>query len=164
MDNIRKKALAVILIDNLCDDLPLIKKRRGRNVGHRRQWLQPHIAKRKTQGAFNNLLSIDLMPNDKTLETFIRMDNDLLKFIVNRVAPLIHGSDTQFREAISVMERVGLTLRFLATGESYHSLSFQFCVGISTISNIIPEVCSAIYETIGGVTGWTTWAMASPIT
>lgn len=38
--------------------------------------------------------------------------------------------------------------RYLATGESYRSLHHQFRVGTTTISNIIPEVCSAIWETM----------------
>lgn len=38
--------------------------------------------------------------------------------------------------------------RFLATGETYSSLSMQFRLGITTISRIVPEVCSAIWETM----------------
>ena len=34
------------------------------------------------------------------------------------------------------------------TDESFRSLSFQFRVGISTVSSIIPEVCEAIIDTI----------------
>lgn len=39
--------------------------------------------------------------------------------------------------------------RFLATGESYTSLAFQFRLGVATISNIIPEVCDAIWNRMG---------------
>jgi len=37
------------------------------------------------------------------------------------------------------------TLRFLATGETFRSLHFQFRMGKSTISYIVREVCQAIY-------------------
>lgn len=50
------------------------------------------------------------------------------------------------REPIDPGERLSITLRFLATGESYSSLMYQFRVGKSTISALIPEVCDAIYN------------------
>ena len=37
---------------------------------------------------------------------------------------------------ISPAERVALTLRVLATGESFHSLAFQFCISTHVISYI----------------------------
>ena len=45
---------------------------------------------------------------------------------------------------ISPAERLTLTLRFLATGESFRSLSFQFRISKSAISHIVQEVCRAI--------------------
>lgn len=45
-----------------------------------------------------------------------------------------------------IVFRLVLTLRFLATGESYRSLMFSFRIPVSTISSIIPETCEAIYE------------------
>ena len=43
-------------------------------------------------------------------------------------------------------ERLTLVLRFLATGETYRSLSFQFRISRSAISYIVQEVCSAIMK------------------
>ena len=39
-----------------------------------------------------------------------------------------------------------ITLRFLATGDSYHSLEYSFRVAHNTIAKFVPEVCNAIYE------------------
>ena len=47
-----------------------------------------------------------------------------------------------------IKERLALTIRFLATGETYHSLNFQFRVPVSAISYIVKEVCSAIKKHI----------------
>ncbi|KAM4021672.1 uncharacterized protein ACNLHF_026994 [Anomaloglossus baeobatrachus] len=41
-----------------------------------------------------------------------------------------------------------ITLRFLATGESYSSLHYQFRVGISTISGIVSSTCSALWNSL----------------
>lgn len=41
-------------------------------------------------------------------------------------------------------EKLALTLRFLATGETLQSLSYQFRIGLSTACYIVKEVCAAI--------------------
>ena len=50
------------------------------------------------------------------------------------------------RKTITAEERLAVTLRFLATGNTYSDLAFQFRMHQSTISGIIPEVCQAIYQ------------------
>ena len=53
------------------------------------------------------------------------------------------------RESIKPHEMVCLTLRYLATGETFRSLEFQFRIGKKTISRIVNEVCEAITEILG---------------
>lgn len=64
------------------------------------------------------------------------------------VAPIITKKTTKFREPISASQRLAVTLRFLATGESYRSLQYMFRIPHNTISGIIPEVCDAIYKVL----------------
>ncbi|XP_062389288.1 uncharacterized protein LOC134077601 [Sardina pilchardus] len=64
------------------------------------------------------------------------------------VTPLINRKNTNFRDCISPGERLMVTLRFLATGETFQSLSYQFRIGCSTIRAIIPETCAAIYQVL----------------
>jgi hypothetical protein len=45
-----------------------------------------------------------------------------------------------------VQERLAITLRFLATGDTYATLQYLFRVSKRGISNIIPEVCMALVE------------------
>ena len=37
---------------------------------------------------------------------------------------------------------------FIFAGESFRSLSYQFRVGVSTIRQLVPETCTAIYEVL----------------
>ena len=41
-------------------------------------------------------------------------------------------------------ERLSVALRFLATGETFRSLSFQYRISINAISYIVQEVCESI--------------------
>jgi hypothetical protein len=50
---------------------------------------------------------------------------------------------------IGPSERLALAIRYLATGETFQSLSFQFRIATTTISQIVMEVCVAIYRVFG---------------
>ena len=54
-------------------------------------------------------------------------------------------------KVITAAERLTLTIRYLATGESYRSLSFQFHISVSGISYIISDVCKAIVDHLGSM-------------
>ena len=54
------------------------------------------------------------------------------------------------RQPIDPEIKIAITLMFLATGESYESLMYQFRVHSSTISKFIPVVYNKIFETFKG--------------
>ncbi|KAK4306547.1 hypothetical protein Pmani_021640 [Petrolisthes manimaculis] len=64
------------------------------------------------------------------------------------IQPSISKTDTRMTKAVTPQERLAITLRYLATGETQTSLSYQFRVSQNLISLIIPETCSAIYEAL----------------
>ena len=74
------------------------------------------------------------------------MSPESFKYLLNVVGPQISKKDTRFRKSISAAERLCLTLHYLAYGGSQQSLSFSFRIAKSTISNIVNETCSAIWE------------------
>ena len=53
---------------------------------------------------------------------------------------------TQLRNPLSPDEKLACTIRFLATGESYTSIQYQFRISKSAISLLVPEVCDAIFN------------------
>ena len=57
--------------------------------------------------------------------------------------PFITKQTTKFKTPILAEERLAITLRYLATGETYESLMYR-----TSISQSIQEVCSAIYEVL----------------
>jgi hypothetical protein len=79
---------------------------------------------------------------------FTRMHSDDYDLLLNLIGPKIARKNTVFREAISVQERLAVTLRFLATGDSYTCLQYLFKFSKQPISKIVPEVCEAIVEVL----------------
>ncbi|KAI8431910.1 hypothetical protein MSG28_004461 [Choristoneura fumiferana] len=65
-----------------------------------------------------------------------------------KLSTRIFKLDTNWRPAISTKEKLAVCLRYLTTGDSFQSLSFSFRLGGSTVSNIVKEVCKAIWETL----------------
>ncbi|KAK4325314.1 hypothetical protein Pmani_004095 [Petrolisthes manimaculis] len=66
------------------------------------------------------------------------------------VHPNVKKENTRLRAAIPPEQRLSVTLRYLATGESRRSLAFQYRISHNLISKIIPEVCSAVYTALRG--------------
>nr|XP_039274699.1 protein ALP1-like [Styela clava] len=64
------------------------------------------------------------------------------------VGPKIEKLTTTYRRPISAAERLAVTLRFLATGDSYRTIANGYRLGISTVSLIVPDTCRAIWDTL----------------
>ena len=68
--------------------------------------------------------------------------------LTEKVRPFLTKQTTKFRTPIPAEERLGITLQYLATGEIYESLMYQFKIHRTIISQIIQEVCNAIYKVL----------------
>ena len=62
----------------------------------------------------------------------------------------IRKEDKNFSKAISPGERLGVTFRFLASGESQQSLSFAYLTGKPILSRIIRQTCETRFEALAG--------------
>ena len=68
--------------------------------------------------------------------------------MIEKLRPFITKQTAKFRTPIPAEERLAITLRYLATGEAYESVMYQFRIHRTTISQIIQEVCSVIYKVL----------------
>ena len=82
-------------------------------------------------------------------KTFLRMEPEMFREMLDRVAPRIEKCQ-EGRPPLSPGLMLAITLRFLSTGNSYHSLAINFRFVHNTISLFVPEVCDAIvcYRTV----------------
>ena len=108
-------------------------------------WVRPWLLQRG-EGAYHNIMDELYATDIPGFTNFMRMTPEFFEMIKTRLEPRLARQATNYRAPISVGEKLALTIRYLATGESYTSLSCQFRVGRSTISKFLPEVCRAIQD------------------
>lgn len=72
------------------------------------------------------------------------MGKEQFYHLVDAVAFRIKKEHTRMRESVKPNERVAVTVRYLAIGETFRSLENQFRIGRSTIANAVLETCEAI--------------------
>ena len=79
---------------------------------------------------------------------YMKMSHGKFNELLNIIGPSVQKKDTVMRNSIPPGECLALTLRYLATGESFQSLSFQFPIGRKTIGEIVMEVYTVILDTL----------------
>lgn len=114
----------------------------------RRWWVRPWIEERTKKGNLHLVHEEFQNKDPEQFKTFLRMNQLCFNKLLMLVTPLIRKQDTVMREAISARDKLTVTLRFLATGESYRSLMYSFRISESAISLFVPQVCDAIYNTL----------------
>lgn len=112
----------------------------------RRWWVRPWLEEKNI--ASLKLAKQEFQQDPEQFKKFLRMSEQSFDKLLQWLKPHIEKSNTNFRDAISAKDKLIITLRFLATGETYRSLMYSFRVSESTISLFVPEVCRAIYNVL----------------
>ena len=120
------------------------KKRRRRSI-----WTRPWLLRRKIDGAYHSLFKELKEEDSEGFKGYLRMDVDRFDELVHLLTPFLQKQDTNMRECIKPEEMCCIALRYLASGESFRSLEYQFRVSKKAISYIIQEVCAAIIDVLG---------------
>jgi len=115
--------------------------------GRRRRmvWVKPWLQRRVLLGQYDTLFNELRIEERGGFKQFLRVDADTFMQLLHRVGPRITKSSSG-RAPLRAGLKLAITLRFLATGNSYHSLAFSFRVAHNTISLFVPAVCDAIVE------------------
>ena len=131
--------------------LYLLWRRHCRNKRRpRRFWVRGVFQRRIQHGEYHNLLQ-EMRLNDSELHfRYLRMSRTTFDELLLKVRPFLYRRKyrSALRPEISPAERLAITLRYLATGNSQVSLSFNFRVGRSTLCRIVRETCSVIWQVL----------------
>lgn len=134
----KKKTAALVIAT-------IVMKRRKDKENRKRLWVRSLIKNRETEKITENLFR-DLMNDESNaFEQYFRMSREQFDVLLEKVRPLISKKDTRMRKAISPETRLAITLRYLATGDSYRSLVLLFRVAHNTMSGIVSNTCQSIY-------------------
>ena len=83
----------------------------------RKCWVKNWVRRRDRQGAYTQLMRELQLEDAQQFRNFTRLSAVEVQSLVNMLGPVIGKKDTAMRNAVSVEERVIVTLRFLATGK-----------------------------------------------
>lgn len=119
-------------------------QRKKRNSAQRKWWSRPWLQRRMLFGQYENLMREMAQEDVPGFKNFVRVEPALFQELLTRIAPRIERQDTFMRKALEPGLRLALTLRYIATGDSYKSLEYAFRVANNSISRIVPETCEAI--------------------
>ncbi|CAH2003202.1 unnamed protein product [Acanthoscelides obtectus] len=106
------------------------------------------IHRNRTKNSMENQLAELYAEPAGEFDNFVRMSCSDFEYLLQKISPMIAKNDTDWRDAIPVKVRLAVTLRYLATGDSYRSLHYLFKISSQVISLIVPEVCLALNDVL----------------
>uniref|UniRef100_UPI00358EEA32 putative nuclease HARBI1 n=1 Tax=Myxine glutinosa TaxID=7769 RepID=UPI00358EEA32 len=148
LEDEQKEALALVLIAVAVNKAKARARDRARKGVRKAKtvWVREWLLQRQHHGWYDKLMKHLEEGDVRSFKNFLRVDPEMFRKLVAHLTPRIQKQDTNFRKALPPGLKVAITLRFLATGNSYKSLSYGLRVTPNTIVSIVPEVCQAIYD------------------
>ena len=110
----------------------------------RRSWVRLWILRRSTLGCYTTLIAELARESQTDFANFMRMEPNMFYEMEQRLHVSLRRQDTNYRKALEPGLKLAIALRYMATGDSYHSLAYLFRVPHNTISQILKEVARAI--------------------
>ncbi|XP_047473819.1 uncharacterized protein LOC125028514 [Penaeus chinensis] len=126
----------------------ILREKKNSSRQRKRRCVKAWIARK--EHSHTNLIMNELQCETDDWRNYLRMDEGTYNNLLELVSPYIKRENTNMREAITPHERLSATLRFLATGRSLKDLRYSARMGTSTLSEIIPETCNAIFHVLRG--------------
>ena len=125
--------------------LLLLLLRRRRSRLRKRTWVRKINIKRREKGEYHALIQEMRLSDKDSFYKYFRMSPQRFDHLLGVVGPSLTRQHTNFRFPISPGERLAVTLRFLATGDSMQTIAFSYRLGHSTVCNIIKDTCDALW-------------------
>nr|CAI5847185.1 unnamed protein product [Callosobruchus analis] len=101
---------------------------------------------RSDYGEFHHLFK-NVRKDDERFFQYTRMSQNTFDHILQKVEPrLTKNWCNLHKQSILPEERLVITIRYLATGSSFKSISFAFRIGASTAGKIVAETTTVLWD------------------
>ena len=118
-----------LLQQQLFNDVALIALiRRRQRRAQRQYWVRPWIERRPILGNYETLMMELERESHGDFVGFVRVTPAMFYELLQRISPRITKMVTRFRRPLEPGLKLAIALRYMATGNSYHSLQYSFRV------------------------------------
>lgn len=113
----------------------------------RKRWMKEWLKKRETFSHMRLLREIAIAESED-YKNYFRMNESSFNKLLDMVSPLLSRESTNMRHCLPVKERLGVTLRYLATGRSFEDMKFSAIMSPSSIGIAVIETCKALIHVL----------------
>jgi hypothetical protein len=100
----------------------LLRQRGVRRQRRRRRfWVRPWIQRRELFWNYDNLMMELARESQGDFINYMRMDPCMFRELLERIAPRVQKETTHLRSPLPARMKLAITLRYIASGDSYHS-------------------------------------------
>ncbi|CAG0891085.1 unnamed protein product [Cyprideis torosa] len=103
-------------------------------MGSPQFWVHPINRDRKQKGEFATTYQV-LRKDATRFMGYFRMSVASFDHLLQEIEPMIAGAGTNFRESVSPEEKLMITIKYLATGDSFRTIATSFKVGFMLPEN-----------------------------
>ncbi|CAH1997214.1 unnamed protein product [Acanthoscelides obtectus] len=122
-----------------------LRKKKCREKRRRRYWVHPILSQKYVEGAFYTMFE-KLREHDEKFFNYFRMSTATFDYLLEKLSCSLQRQDTQMRLCVPPKEMLAITLRYLASGNTFTDMHYAYRLGVSTISKIIKDVCHSIWN------------------
>jgi hypothetical protein len=123
--------------------LALCLQKKKKNHRWMKEWY-----KKRNKYTHENLLSDLRLSEPNDFRNFLRLDGSSFDELLKMVTPEIEKRNTTMRDAIPTSQRLSITLRYLATGNTFEGLKFTSAMSPQSIGASVMETCAAIIHNL----------------
>ena len=125
-----------------------LRRRRERRCRYLKRFrTRPIFLKREQLGEYFNLVQELRSGDHEGFFNYFRMSPEQFDYLHEKIRPFITKSSLK-RDSICSEERLSVTIRYLASGDSPMSLSFSYRMGLTSVHRIISETSLHIWQVL----------------
>ncbi|KAJ0000930.1 hypothetical protein NQD34_005950 [Periophthalmus magnuspinnatus] len=92
----------------------------------------------------------ELFPEDGSFVRLVGLSRGQFEELLSLVGESLTLQDTNYRRSIPASLRLCIGLRYLSSGDHFHSIAETFHVALSSVCKIVPQVVAALWDGLKG--------------